>query len=127
MKKPVKSSKNILERDLEKKFGLTARKAGFLYLKFEPVGERGWPDRILISPAGTVGFMEWKKPGSGVMSPWQKKRIAQLTAQQVSVVVVDREEQAEEFLQKMIDRSLRGGRLERALILRNRYAFTDRL
>lgn len=50
------------EHDIETHLLTAARRAGFLLLKFTCPGRDGVPDRVLITPAGTL-FVELKAPG----------------------------------------------------------------
>ena len=53
----------LLEKQLEAKIGKYAKSHGCLYYKFSSPGNRGVPDRIVISPDGGVLFLEIKAEG----------------------------------------------------------------
>ena len=58
-----------LERDIETKFGEKLSKWAYaqnlevVYLKLNVVGQRGWPDRLILWQGGGLIFIEWKRPG----------------------------------------------------------------
>jgi len=52
-----------LERDVEAKVGNWCKANGVLYIKFSPMGSRGWPDRICIFPGGFHVWVELKRKG----------------------------------------------------------------
>lgn len=52
-----------LERDIEKKIGLYAKRHNVEYIKFTSPQRRAVPDRMLICPNGTIGFLEIKRKG----------------------------------------------------------------
>lgn len=54
---------DILEREIEKKFGEEMRLLGCLVCKFTSPGKAGVPDRLVILPGGKVWFAEMKRPG----------------------------------------------------------------
>lgn len=51
------------ESDIEKKAVAYARSLGFMCFKFTSPNVRGVLDRVFISPAGAVLFLEFKAPG----------------------------------------------------------------
>ena len=53
----------MLEKDLERKVVAYAKSKGVVCYKFASPGNRGVPDRILISPKGNICFLELKRPG----------------------------------------------------------------
>jgi hypothetical protein len=52
-----------LEKDIEKRFCEYAKSQGCYPIKFEDPARRGGNDRILLTPMGTVVFIEFKRPG----------------------------------------------------------------
>jgi hypothetical protein len=73
---------DILEREIEKKFGEEMQKLGCLVCKFTSPGKAGVPDRLVILPGGSVWFAEMKRPG-GKLRPRQvfwKKQMESLGA-----------------------------------------------
>ena len=61
---------NKEERELEEKCVRLARKNGFVSMKIEKNGHRGVPDRLFIGK-NRIYFIEFKKPGGGVVSKQQ--------------------------------------------------------
>ena len=53
----------MLERDLERKLGVYAKKRGCLYYKFTSPARRSVPDRMVVGPHGEIVFIELKAPG----------------------------------------------------------------
>jgi hypothetical protein len=90
-----------LEKKIEKKVCEYARKHGFLTPKFTVVSERGWPDRLFIDPDGWMVFIEFKQKGKPLQEI-QAYRCTQLTERNVSVLVVDSEEQGIEYVDRMV-------------------------
>jgi hypothetical protein len=43
--------------------------------KVRALGRRGFFDRLLVMPGGTVYFVELKRPKKSVVSPHQRKRL----------------------------------------------------
>lgn len=60
----------ILERNIEAPVCAYANKRGCLTRKMNGLGNRSWPDRLIISPNGRVAWIEFKKPG-GEATPLQ--------------------------------------------------------
>jgi hypothetical protein len=89
----------MLEKDLEKKIVIKAKKLGYLTYKFVSPSNRGMPDRIFISESGKLFFVEFKSK-KGKLSELQKKKISELVAKKQSVFVVNNEELAMEILEK---------------------------
>ena len=52
-----------LEKDEEAAIKKWCDKRGLLFIKFTPMGEKGWPDRIAILPDGTHVWIELKRNG----------------------------------------------------------------
>ena len=50
-----------LEKDEEKKIARWCKSKGVLFVKFTPMGSRGWPDRIAIFPGGATVWTELKR------------------------------------------------------------------
>jgi hypothetical protein len=89
----------VLEKDLEKKIVIKARKLGYLTYKFVSPSNRGVPDRIFISENGKLFFVEFKSK-KGKLSELQKLKISELRSRKQSVFVVNDEELAMEILEK---------------------------
>lgn len=58
------------ETDLEKQCVRLARKNGFVSMKIEKNGHKGVPDRLFIGK-NQIYFIEFKRPGGGVVSKQQ--------------------------------------------------------
>ena len=80
-----------LEKKIEKKVCDYAKKNGFLALKINVVGERGWPDRLFIDPDGWCVWIEFKAPGKKP-DPIQQHRMEDLMNRGIPVFVIDNEE-----------------------------------
>lgn len=65
------------ESELETMVRRVALEKNVLWLKFTPVGVRGYPDRICVAPGGKVGWLELKAPG-GKPSKLQLQRLEEL-------------------------------------------------
>jgi ribosomal protein S6 len=84
--------KKMRESLIEKKLKKTIEDYGGKCLKFVSPGMRGVPDRICLFPSGKVAFIETKAAG-GVISPLQRKRMAELTDSGFYVAVIDHPDQ----------------------------------
>lgn len=51
--------------------------AGGFCIKLTPMGDNGWPDRLVILPGNVIGFLELKRPGEEP-TPLQLHRIERL-------------------------------------------------
>lgn len=91
-----------LEQQVERAFIKRAREAGFLVVKMNVQGRRGWPD-IMVEGKHGHWYIEFKAPGryrnvmSG-LSQHQKAIITQLRALGKKVLVTDSEDEAWEFI-----------------------------
>lgn len=85
------SSLNKRESFIEKKLVQEVKKRGGLCEKWIS-GTSGWPDRIVILPAGKIGFVEVKAPGKEPRL-LQVHRHKQLRALGYKVYVLDQESQ----------------------------------
>lgn len=52
-----------LEKEIEKKIGLHAKKVGVLYRKYTSPSNRAVPDRQILAHGGVTGFLELKRKG----------------------------------------------------------------
>lgn len=68
----------MTEKQLEDKLVSEVKKQGGIAYKFVSPGRAGVPDRLVILPGGCYGFVEVKKPGSGVLSRLQVHEINRL-------------------------------------------------
>ena len=94
----------MLEKQIEKAVCDYAKSKGVLCYKFVSPGHAGVPDRMFITPAGKVFFVEFKRMG-GKATPLQMREIERLQLQGVYVVIVDDVEQGV----ALVDRVLRWG------------------
>lgn len=79
-----------LEVEIEDRVVTWAQKNGFLTPKVK-FAERGWPDRLFISPYGHTLFIEFKRPGTDPYKdePLQVYRIGQLHARGIPAAFCD--------------------------------------
>lgn len=117
----------VLEKNIEKKVCEYARKKGFLTPKINVVGERGWPDRMLIDPDGWVVFVEFKQKGKP-LDPIQIFRMQQLEDRSTMTVVIDDIEEGKEVVDDLVAARVSGNSNEdatstgkRGVILRPRF------
>jgi len=89
----------VLEKIVEAKVNSYAQSKGFLTYKFTSPARRAVPDRIYISPKGTVIFVEFKREGHKPTPP-QEREHHRLRMQNVNVFVIDNVE-AGEFMVDM--------------------------
>jgi hypothetical protein len=66
------TTKPPLERTIEQKFVKWVTAQGYSCLKLNVLGRRSWPDRLVVLPRGRVVWIEFKRPGSGKLSPGQE-------------------------------------------------------
>jgi len=85
-----------LEKDVQRKVVMAARKAGWIALKQNPTGTTGYPDYMFLKK-GVVRFIEFKSP-TGKTSPIQDFRIEELEKQGFSVMVTSSEYEGKLFL-----------------------------
>jgi len=60
----------MIEQEVEKELCKRCEANGWMCLKLELNGVRGFPDRTIVTPFG-VFFVELKRPKGGVVSPHQ--------------------------------------------------------
>ena len=80
--------KKMLEKQIEERVGTYAKEQGFLVYKFTSPQRSAVPDRIYITPRGTIFFVEFKRTGQ-VPTPAQEREHERLRAQHVTVFVID--------------------------------------
>ena len=82
------SKKDILESEVESHLRKRIESVGGQCVKFIPDYKRGWPDRLLLLPAGVLLWVETKRPVGGSLSPAQLVAHEQLRrlGQRVEVV-----------------------------------------
>ena len=89
--------KRQLEREVEGYLVRQVEKLGGMCPKFDSV--RGWPDRIVLLPAGVMAWVETKRPVGGVLSPAQLVVHEQLRRVGQQVYVVWSQEEVDELLE----------------------------
>lgn len=90
---------NPLEKTIERAVCDHAAKKGCLAYKFNSMNRAAIPDRLFITPAGRVFFIEFKRRGQLPTVP-QEREHARLRNQNVFVFVVD----DVDFGKRVIDR-----------------------
>ncbi len=88
------------ERQIEIKLRDAVKARGGLALKFVSPGTAGVPDRIVLTSAGRVFFVELKAPGKH-LSPKQVKMAAVFERLGHKVRVIDRTQQVKEFIDEV--------------------------
>lgn len=53
----------MLERDVERRLVAKLKKLGIKHVKMTAIGQRGFPDRLILLPGGLVLWIELKAPG----------------------------------------------------------------
>lgn len=87
----------MLESQIERKLVNGIKKLGGLSFKFVSPGTLGVPDRIVITPAGKVIFVELKSE-TGRLSKLQKHTIEQIRKRGADVRVVKGQEEVNQLL-----------------------------
>lgn len=88
----------VLERNVERLFVKEAVRRGWLVLKLNVTGHRGWPDRMVVG-LGMVRFVELKRPGKkGLIEPMQLQIHGQLRQRGFRVTIVRGPEDFQEAL-----------------------------
>ncbi|WP_026524743.1 VRR-NUC domain-containing protein [Butyrivibrio sp. MB2005] len=90
----------MLEKEIESKLVLMAKKRGCIPAKLLSSNYNGLPDRIILSPGEKVGFVELKAPGKKPRA-LQLKRHRELKNLGFKVYVVDSIEMIEEVLNEI--------------------------
>lgn len=78
----------MLEKIIEGKVNSYAQSKGFITYKFTSPARAAVPDRLYISPKGTVFFVEFKREGQKP-TPAQEREHHRLRVQNVHVFVID--------------------------------------
>ena len=87
------------ESAIEARLVRRVRERGGLCYKFVSPGNRGVPDRLVITPDGRVFFVELKSQ-TGRLSKLQKFQMSELKARNVDVYVLYSVEHVEEFMRE---------------------------
>lgn len=95
----------MLEKYLERKIVIKAKKLGYRADKFKSPGNKGVPDRIFTSKSGKLFFIEFKRKGitkskDGKLSENQKQTISDLITRKQLVFVINDEKEAMEILER---------------------------
>lgn len=93
---------SVLEKDIEGKASEYAESIGYLPLKINVVGERGWPDHVFINRNGHHVWIEFKKLGKKP-SKLQYHRLKQLTEQGADATWADKLAEAKSILDAEVD------------------------
>ncbi len=94
------------EADIEKNLRLRLQKAGCLVYKFVSPGNNGVPDRIVITPAGGIYFVELKT-SRGSLRPEQKVQLRRLQSHNARTAVIYGQEDAIAFARMIENQSER--------------------
>lgn len=92
---------NPLEKDIEKRVCEFARSLGCLAYKFTSPATRHVPDRLFITPKGTVLFIEFKRLGLKP-TPAQYVEIDKIRQHMVFVFVCDSVESGKRVMEEML-------------------------
>ena len=91
----------MLERDIERKVTLYARKKNFLTYKFVSPSNRSVPDRLFISPSGAIFFVEFKQSGK-CLSKLQNITFQKFNIRKIPIKVVDNYEKGKTIIDAYI-------------------------
>ena len=92
---------SIRESTIEKSFCAYAKSKGCLTYKFVSPGRRGVPDRLFVTPTGTVMFLEVKAPGKQP-NPLQIREMHKLRERGVAVFWCDSVDECKECIDMVI-------------------------
>lgn len=90
-----------LEKDIERKIGEYAKKKGCIYQKNVSPAHRAVPDRLIITPHGTVGFLEIKRKGCKP-TPLQMRELTRLREAKCNVAWMDSVEGGTGFIDVLL-------------------------
>lgn len=96
----MKSNPNPLEKEIEAQICAFARSLKCLVYKFTSPMRAAVPDRLLITPTGTVFFIETKRKGQKP-TPAQEVEIEKIRATGVKVFVVDNVDDGKNVVREM--------------------------
>lgn len=94
-----------LEKAIDSKIKKWCDKNGVLWIKFTPMGSRGWPDRIAVFRGGFHLWVELKRPGK-IPTKLQQHRMADLIAKGALTAWFDNAEDCIEYLQDCLDAAI---------------------
>lgn len=89
---------NVKESTIEAELRRRVLERGGLCEKIMVVGQRGFPDRLVVLPGARMFFIEVKRPRRGRLSPHQRAYAARLEALGVAVVLVKNSEDIDRLL-----------------------------
>lgn len=92
-----------LEKEIEKKICDYAKSKGCYVRKFTSPNNRSVPDRLFITPFGTVGFLEVKRGGEKPTKA-QELEMALLTKQNANVKWCDNVEDGRQFIDDLLEK-----------------------
>ena len=93
---------SVTEKTFQKTVSAKARKLGIFVCKMEAVGQRGFPD-LLLMYGGRSLYLELKSPkGTGKLSPLQERMQADMRAVGGWVEVAQDMDTIDSLLQKLI-------------------------
>lgn len=91
-----------LEIPEERKFVSRIKHKNLLCLKINVLGQRGWPDRLIIGPDAKILFIEFKRPdGRGRTSKLQDYIIGKLKDYGFKVIIVESASEALKAVSKV--------------------------
>ena len=88
------------EASIKKSLRLKLKQIGCLFYKWVSPGNNGVPDRIVITPDGSVIFVELKT-SRGNLSPDQHVQIRRLAKNHARVVVIYGKQDADNFVREI--------------------------
>ncbi len=88
------------EASIEQGLRIRLQKLGCLFYKWVSPGNNGVPDRIVITPDGSVIFVELKT-SRGHLSPDQRVQIRRLSKNHARVVVIYGKQDADNFVREI--------------------------
>ena len=91
----------MLEKGIERRMCEMIKKRGGLTYKFTSPNSPGVPDRIVITPAGTVWFVELKT-STGRVAGIQKWQLSELEKRGANVRVIRGWGAAKEFVEEVL-------------------------
>ena len=90
-----------LENSVEQYLRRSVEERGGRCVKFDPGSYRGWPDRIVLLPGGTLVWVETKRPTGGRVAPAQRIAHEDLRRLGQRVVIVWTKDEVDELLRSL--------------------------
>ncbi|MDL2287586.1 VRR-NUC domain-containing protein [Eubacteriales bacterium OttesenSCG-928-G02] len=100
-RKTTKPKNTLSEAAIEKRMGEYIKKQGGLFYKFVSPGTVGVPDRIVVTPAGKVYFVELKAE-QGTVAPLQRWHVDELRKRGADARIIRGWAEAEKFLKEVM-------------------------